>query len=326
MIDNDAQLEQTRRVLVAVEASLAALRRRVEPTNAPLFQAMAEDFVEDILRLRSDIDAYVGTASAMESRAPLWFALNGAGLTSSDVSSRLLSEWLDRLRKSVQSVTEYLQTRRVRPSGRPPAALLAATDFRLVALAEGSIRIGLKLPAILVQADAFANDLDTDASPRDAVERLLEMALWAQSDRAELPTDTFPDRDEAAVVADQLSLLVPNARGIVRSVSFDGSMVPSESKVELRSSARARLRGLVQILSSVSEEEVSGIIREIDLDAQRVILRERGPGSPDMRCYVPEDLMPTFERLLDHPVTVRGLISSASPFAIEVISVTALDG
>lgn len=324
MIEDDAQLEQTRSVLGAVETSLAALRRRVEPVNAALFQAMAEDYVEDILRLRAEVDTYIGTAQAMESRAPLWLALEGPGLSASDVSSRLLSDWLDRLRKSVQSVTDFLQTRRVRTIGRPPASLLAATDLRLVALAEGSIRIGLKLPPASIQQDVFTDETESGVSPRRAVERLLDMALWAESEAAALPMDIFPDHDEAAVVADQLSFLVPSARGVVRFVSFAGSIVPSPTKIILRSAARARLRGLVQVLSTVTEDEVIGTIREIDLDAQRVILRERGPGSPDMRCLVPEDLMPTVEALLDRAVTVRGSISSASPFVIDVISVAPL--
>ena len=66
LIENDASLEQPLRVFAAIEPSLAALRRRVEPANRALFQAMAEDYVSDILRVRRDIDAYVGTASAMQ--------------------------------------------------------------------------------------------------------------------------------------------------------------------------------------------------------------------------------------------------------------------
>lgn len=325
MIENDAQLDQTRRVLSETEAALLALRRRIAATNRALFEAMSESYVSDITRLRSDIDRYVGTAQALEARAPLWVGLEGAGLTAADVSTRLLAEWLDRMRKAVLNVTEYLQTRRVRSVGRPAAALLALTDLRLVALTEGSVRVGLRLPPTNQQQDMFAADPDSVSLARLAVERLLEMALWAQSDSPTPPLDAFPDRDEAAVVADQLSHIVPSARGVVRAISFSGSIAPSEAALRLLPQARPRLRGLIQILSTVTEEVVTGTIREIDLDAQRVILRERGEGNPDMRCSVPDELMPIVENLLDHVVRVRGLVSSATPFSMDVAEISPLD-
>jgi hypothetical protein len=285
---------------------------------------MSESYVSDITRLRSEIDRYIGTAQALEARAPLWVGLEGAGLTAADVSTRLLSEWLDRMRKAVLNVTEYLQTRRVRSGGRPAADLLALTDLRLVALTEGSVKVGLKLPQTIQQQDMFAADPESVSLARQAVERLLEMALWAQSDSVLPPLDVFPDRDEAAVVADQLSHLVPSVRGLVRSVSFSGALAPSEAAVRLIPQARPRLRGLIQILSTVTEEIVTGTIREIDLDAQRVILRERGEGNPDMRCSVPDELMPVVENLLDRVVRVRGLVSSATPFSIDVAEIRPL--
>lgn len=325
MIETEPQLEQARRVLAATESALSALRRRVAASNHALFQAMSETYVSDITRLRADIDAYVGTAQALEGRAPLWIGLEGAGLTVSDVSTRLLSEWLDRTRKAVLNVTEYLQTRRVRSGGRPAAELIALTDLRLVAMAEGSIRVGLKLPPSQAQQEMFDGDDASVPLPRLAVERLLAMALWAQSESATPPLEAFRDRDEAAVVADQLSHLVPSARGAVRVVSFSGAFAPSESAVRLLPQARPRLRALMQLLSTVTEDNVIGTIREIDLDAQRVILRERGAGNPDMRCSVPDDLMPVVEGLLDRVVAVRGLISSAAPYSIDVAEIRPVD-
>lgn len=321
MINNDAQLDQARRVLSDTEAALGALRRRVAAANPSLFQAMSESYVNDILRLRSQIDGYVGTAMALDARAPLWLSLEGAGLTGADVSTRLLAEWLDKMRKAVVNVTEFLQTGRIRSTGRPTAELLAITDLHLVALAEGSVRIGFRLPPMYRQEEVFPEAEAPTATPRRAIERLLEMALWAQSDDSTPPFAAFPDTDEATVVADHLSSLVPSLRGNVRAVSFSGALTPSESKVTLVPSARPRLRGLIHILSSVTEEIITGTIREIDLDAQRVILRERGEGVPDMRCSVPDDLMPVVEHLLDRTVRVRGLVSSATPYAIDVAAI-----
>lgn len=318
MIENDAQLAQAREVLVTLEASLAALRERVAPKNEALFTVMAESYVEDILRVRAEIDAYVGIAAVIEARVPLWLVLEGRALREGDVSSRILSAWLGRLRKSVLAVTEYLQTGQVRTTGRPPADLIEATDPRLMSLAPGSIRIGLRLPPQYVQEDAFPEDAPPAPTPTLALERLIEMAMWAASGAEALPADQFPDRDEAALLAAEAAELVPSARGAVESVRFEGALVPAEEPIKLEPPMRSRLRGLLQLLSVVSHETVVGTIREIDLDAQRITLRERGPGVSDMRCQLPDDLVSRAEQLLDHRVQVTGFVSSAAPDVMDV--------
>lgn len=326
MIENAAQLAQSRGVLASIEEALAALRTRIEPSNAELFKAMSEDYVDDILRIRGEIDAFTGLSSVALERAPLWLVLEGEALEATAVSTRLLSDWLSKLRKAIQNVTEYLQTGHIRIGGRPAADLVNATDPQLVAIASGSIRIGLRLPAFIVQADAFDTEASaTRGSPRRAVERLLEMALWVQSGELDLPRDAFPDNDEATVIANQLSDLLPSPRGVVRIVKFEGALVPDAEPVRLRAENRGKLRGLIQLLSVVTEEETIGLVREIDLDAQRIILRERGPGAPDMKCFIPEHLMDTAERALDRLVRVKGLVTSFAPDSMDVIELTPLE-
>lgn len=326
MIENDAQLAQAREVLMALESSVAALKARVAPANPGLFSVMAESYVDEILRVRGDIDEYLGSAAVMASRAPLWLVLEGRQVSTGDVSSRILSAWLGKLRKSLLAVTEYLQTGHVRLTGRPSAALLAATDPRLVALAPGSIRIGLRLPPQYVQEEAFPEDTIPEATPSHALARLLEMAMWAASGADELPEELFPDRDEAAVLAAEAAELVPSTRGAVESVRFEGALVPAENPVRLEAFMRPRLLRLMQLLSVVTEETVFGTIREIDLDAQRVILRERGAGISDMKCRLTDELMVTAEALLDHRVRVAGLVSSASPDVIDAKELEPWDG
>ena len=319
------QFAQSRQVLASIEEALAALRARVEPVNPELFRAMSEDYVDDILRIRAEIDAYTGLSATAIERAPLWLVLEGTSLNAADVSSRLLSDWLDKIRKSIQNVTDYLQRGEIRFGGRPSRALLDATDLRVVAFATGSVRIGLRLPTFTVQGDAFeSEDAGTRRSPRRAVERLLEMALWVQSATVELPRDVFPDNDEATIVANQLADLVPSRRGLVRSIRFEGALVPNTEPVRLRAEDRQKLRGLIQLLSVVSEEETFGLVREIDLDAQRIILRERGAGTPDMKCFIPDHLMDTAEEALDKMVRVKGLVSSSAPDSMDVTELVPL--
>ena len=64
-----------------------------------------------------------------------------------------------------------------------------------------------------------------------------------------------------------------------------------------------------------------GVIREIDLDAPRIILRERGPSFPDLKCYLTENLVELAESLLNKLVKVEGKVTSSSPDIIYAHSI-----
>lgn len=59
MIQNDEQLKQTQEALAIVEHALAVLRREI-PVNSRRYALMAEGNIEDIWRLRRQIDEYLG--------------------------------------------------------------------------------------------------------------------------------------------------------------------------------------------------------------------------------------------------------------------------
>ncbi len=320
MIQSEAQLSQAREAMTRLESALQALRLRIAPKNTALFEAMAQDYVAGIRTLRAEIDAYTGLSLADEQQAPLWMVLDGSGKLKGDISSRLLAEWLDRLRKAVFGVTSYLETGTIRRGGRPDRALVEATDFRVLLLKPGSIKVGLRLPPAESQGDLFQDEQVPAA--RRAIDHLLRMTAWAASGSDALPTDEFPDNDTASVVAAELLELVPSARSIVKTVAFSGAIVPSTAPLVLVQPAQDKLEGLVSLLAKTTEDRVRGTMREIDLDRQRFILRERGEGMGDLRCIVPEELMRRAEELLGRQVEVEGTVSSARP---STLNVTRLD-
>ena len=60
MIQNDEQLARTQKALACVERALAALRRESSSMHPSRFAVMAEGPIEDIWRLRRQIDEYLG--------------------------------------------------------------------------------------------------------------------------------------------------------------------------------------------------------------------------------------------------------------------------
>lgn len=322
MIESHAQLEQARSALVRVENALAALRARVERQNPALFAAMSEDYRADIVQIRSEIDAYLGIGTTAEP-VPLWMVLEGERISPRDISSRLLSEWLGNFRKAVYGVAAFLQSGHLKiGGGRPESWLLDATDPHIVALAPGSIRVGLRLPAEDdVQSELFEEHA-VEPLPQRALRNLLAVAEWSTSNSVTPPQNLEMTLDDISVAAHFAARLAPSPRSMVRTVTFSGSMIPSASPVRLGAENRERMRGLEKMLSRIDEEVVFGQIREIDLDARRIILRERGEGVIDLKGHVPEELMGSAERLLNRHVRILGLISSSAPDTITVREIT----
>ena len=60
MIQNDTQLGIVREQLARAEAALESLRHEVQPKNEQMYRVMAESYVDTILSLRADVDAYLG--------------------------------------------------------------------------------------------------------------------------------------------------------------------------------------------------------------------------------------------------------------------------
>ena len=72
MITNDEELEIVRRQLKRAESALDSLRHDVKPKNEELYHLMAESYIDMLLSLRTDIDAYLGIAPVKLSvEAPL---------------------------------------------------------------------------------------------------------------------------------------------------------------------------------------------------------------------------------------------------------------
>jgi hypothetical protein len=60
MIRNDEGLRQTQAALADLERGLAALRQRRQSMHPTWYDVSADPYIEHILRMRAEIDAYLG--------------------------------------------------------------------------------------------------------------------------------------------------------------------------------------------------------------------------------------------------------------------------
>lgn len=63
MIANDSELNQSLEQLNRMYRAVAELRSRLGSVNSPQFQLLAEGPVDEIRRLRQEIDAYLGVTT-----------------------------------------------------------------------------------------------------------------------------------------------------------------------------------------------------------------------------------------------------------------------
>lgn len=291
------QLTQALEQLGRVYVSLAALRRQVEPANPRNFAVLAEGHVDEIRALQRQLDEYAGVVAAAEQSAALWLRVIGQEIHWQAAPTSVLTAVLDVLRKGVVTVAEFVLTGGL--TTRPTAALKDASDFRILALAPGSLRIGVSLPD---------GDTDVARATREALHDYLAVAGWAGSETAEEALEAVvPDARRRTVILTELARLVPREKGLVDEIELSGRMMPAAQRtVTLSRPTRERVNRAIDRASAERVETHVGDMREIDLDELAFVLRNTEPAGPALRCYFAEEMVEAAKDALDKRVRVTG--------------------
>lgn len=307
MISSDAGLQQAIEQMQRLYKVLAGLKRTIQPENPALFAVMAEGPIELLRQLQEQVDAYVGLGALREEAADVWIRIQGPEITWEDAPTSVLTALIDSMRKGVQMVAEYLDTGTL--TTRPTQELKDACDLRLVALAPGSVQVGLRLPEIRAAGGEAGM---TAPSKRDVAEqalaRYLEAAAWLAEGDADTIDAHVPDRHLQKVLLNAVRPLVPPKRGGVDFVEMHGRRV-GRAPIRLTRQARRRLDAALDRLVVAQIETRTGVLREIDLDELTFLLR-RGEDPVQIRCSFPDELYEVAKEALDRPVRVSGTMRS----------------
>jgi hypothetical protein len=321
MIQNDEQLRRTRAALLHVEASLTSLYRQKADIHPDRFALMAEPILDQIQRLRAEIDEYIGVTAAARETVPVWLRLQGPGIELHNAPTSVVTAMIDLLRVGVQAVAEYLL--RGAANLRPTALIKQACDLRIVDFAPGSVQVGLSLPDLPPE---LFEQYDIGQRVRESLRLYLQTAAWAGSDdstgRLE---EAIPDPDTRRMVLNQVARLVPRPRGQLEVVELSGRMV-NRGRVQLRRETRQRVREAVKQTVRREMLVASGVLREIDLDERTFSVRD-WESSQETRCKIPpesEDLMLIAKESLDYRVTVLG-VRKVDPLKRQAVPLQVLD-
>lgn len=316
------EMQQALDQLARLYASLAAMRREMEPLNARNFAVLAEGHLEDIRRLQWDLDEYAGVLGADEQAAPLWLRVSGREIEWQSTPTSVLTAILDAFRKGVQSVAELLLTGEL--ATRPTAALKHAADFRIVALAPGSLRVGIRAPA---------DDNEAGQAVRDAIGEYVRAALWVASDAGEqeLARD-IGDARMRQLLLTELARLVPRERGQIEQVEISGRLVQAQNPfaevVTLSRHSRDRINAALDRIPETRVETHVGDLREIDLDKCTFVLRNAGEQAAEfvqVDCEFGEELLEAAKDALDKRVQVTGTRSRDQGRRARPLRVTRLE-
>src|SRR5205807_190521 len=253
----------------------------VLPRNADNFALLAEGPLDQIRRLREEIDAYTGVRAAEECDADVWLRLQGNDLTWPDAPTSVVTAFLDAFRKGVQVVAEFMATGQL--TTRPTSDLKRACDLRVVGFETGSLKIGMRLPEPDEEA-LPASDAEAPLAER-ALSEYLQVASWVAAEQ-EAPTleVSIPDAQRRRILLNALKPLVPRPRGEVESLEISGRLVPARRPIRLTRETNERTTRAIDRTAAAEETRTyTGDLREFDLDNRSFILRNAGDVE-EIRC------------------------------------------
>jgi hypothetical protein len=308
VIRTDAELEVVRQQLHLAEAALDACRRDFLPHNEVQYRLFAGSTIDLIQSLRADIDAYLGIGPDTD----LAVSLEGQRVSLGNTSAAIITRTIDTFRRCLQSVAGVLHTEEPLDSGgRRPGWIERLCDLSLVGLGPGSVQAYLDLPpdmGLYAEADRqFLNDVLTT---------LFDSLEWAAREDAPVPQslERLPSSAQLSVLG-VVARLLPPQTGPVERIGYrrraEGPAKPPRRATLTRHSRQRVHREMERLAADRRFTESVGVIRQIDLDAQTFVLRERPDNQPDLPCDYPDALADTAKELLDCRVQVSGLLETS---------------
>jgi hypothetical protein len=309
MITNDNELQITRERLRLVESALEATRRDFLPHNEVQYRLFSGTTIDLILSIRADIDAYLGIGPD----ADLAVSLEGAEVALGQTSAGVITRTIDTFRRGLQTVVGILHAETTPNSVTRRAGWIERLcDLSLAGLGPGSVQAFLDFP---VSGQGLSKE-DDQRLLKDAVSMLFDGLEWAAQEKQSIPPalEQLPQPARLAVLG-VVARLLPPQTGPVERIDYrrrsDGPSRPAR-RATLTRQSRQRIQYAMESLTANRKfTEAEGVIRQIDLDAQTFVLRERPDDQEDLPCEYGDGLAEIVKSFLDCRVKVSGLLETS---------------
>jgi len=321
MIKQTDKLRLNREALLEIEDALFDLKIKVFEKNPELYFSMAQDYFKSIEEIRAEIDYLLGLSILMESRAPLWIRLAGNFINIWNTPVSVWSNVMINLKNSVSSVAKVLK----KSNYISDKTINFLSDFEVTGLQEGSLKIGFNIHT-KEQLDLFPSSNDQEAIKlvEEALTKILETSNWfASGKEIEELNSLFDSESIRDFIISQTINLMPSSRSMFKLIEFSGSILPVDKPITLYSQSRKRIKEFIIKKDDEIEKECIGVIREIDLDKQHIILRQREDNGPDLPCNFSEESYNQVKDLLNAKVKITGVIKKgkSSPIYLKFVEI-----
>ena len=318
MITNDKQLKQTREQLAHLEEDLATLQKEIYAVNPQRFHLMAEAYIDHIMDLRRQIDEYIGVKTYQDELKGLWIRLTGPSIQLGTASVSLLTGTLETFRKSIRGIASALKGEIPR-RGRVSMDIEKSCDLVIIGLSPGSMRIGLGLPP---EQQLYLFEKAEEQPVLKALDTFMEVASWASSydPSLELPS-SIANLGLRDFILRQVINMTPSKNMPIEAIEFSGNLVHVAKPPQLTKKSRESLQNIITKKIEGETTEVTGTIREIDLDYLKFYLRERPNNEPNLHCEVTKEMIDDAQDALGVKVKVAGILEHDAVGKIKILKV-----
>jgi len=288
------EFESTKKVLASAERALKALRDDLLPDRTTEYEAFSGAYIDNVHRLRYEIDEYLGLVSAEEDSMMLWVRIQGNQITDRAPIS-IVSNFLKDFRNGIYQIAKYNARSR---GGRIPAdaELQRLTDPRIKVMS-GSLRIGFALPPPQVSLEGTIDNL-----PIDAIKKMLLGASWANGTNKKPLQELLPDRIERYLVLHNVEKISSPKGGKV-TIEFRGRLLKGKRLMMTKDAAQKAKHAITEDLPQ-EMISVEGVVREIDLDHMHFQLKIGKGGR--RQCNYPPELEDEVKSNLDRRIKAIG--------------------
>jgi hypothetical protein len=304
---------------------IASLQNWCHQSGAPeeLVEQLCSPY-EDILRTMFEEE--LPLAQLLE-RSDLVVALKGVAVNLKNPRVSLISSIFNDVREQVGAIAFALAN----IDGRQ--MLPKDVDLGLAAYARGSLYLGFSLPDPETPDEEGNVSLLGREEPlaRATKEALRTLGVVSRNVESDHPQEALareiPDPKVRDIALNAVQKLAPTGRRGIDSVQIGTGRLGSGDLARLTPATREHLRGLMQ-QPVISEEQttVTGIVREIDLDAQRFELRRiAGSEVQGVRVVYSAEQVENAAGLPDKKVTVVGRVDrqkDGKPRLIQALTIT----
>jgi hypothetical protein len=274
---------------------------------------LSAPYVEELFHERARVDEVLGIPQLAAADAVMHIRTREA--TAGAPRASVVVDAISNLRTALIGITISLRGQYRAGPGRLPEQLRRATDFRIVGLAAGSVKIGIAFESRTRQTQL--TDIKEEGSLTSDVRSATQL-LWSTA--AILTTGSgevsahIPNERTRTTVLRELSRLSPSPRGKVSSITLEGVPAMVEGPATLTAETGKRALKILYPGSDSEPFDDVGTLRAIEVDRDKrkhlFVLRGRPAGRPEVEGDFQETLRFAVMQAVDkeHQVRVRGVL------------------